>query len=176
MNKTKRHTAKPKRGNQHPDASPQLPATIGGKVLEKLTGLGARRLRQLAALGKFPEPKRDRWQTVACIAGVIAHYRSAGDELRAAKLAKLRAETELLEQTFAEREGRLISFDDAVEVGRRGNGAMVSHIMSWTEHPVELREAIILEIRKAGDYFHSQLVAEHKKHETETPENSQALA
>lgn len=128
----------------------ELPATIPSATFENLAGLSSRRLRQLAEAGKFPQPKRDRWETVACLKGLLAHLRSGTDELRKARLAKLEAETRLLDQTHAEREGKLVDYDRALEVHLRGSQAIVATVMAMVHLRIEDREAIINQIREAG--------------------------
>jgi hypothetical protein len=138
----------------------ELPATITGAALVKLTGLTSRRLRQIAALGKFPEPKRDRWQTVESLRGLFDYYRSGTDEIRKAKLEKLRSEVRLLDQTHQERDGALVNFNDAVQVLSRGHSAMTSTVMGMTDLDIEHREAIVQKIRGAMEMFSEQLQKE----------------
>ncbi len=72
-----------------PDA---LPPTIHSSILEDLTGLGEKRLRQLSADGVLPaRVGRAEWPTLETLRRLIAHYKkkadvASGDEELARKL------------------------------------------------------------------------------------------
>lgn len=130
-----------------------LPAKINGATLESITGIGERRLRQLGEQNQIPLPKDGLWPFAETIRAVVSHYRTAGegDKLDAAKLAKLEAETRLLELTEGERNGKLIDLENIVTVMTRGLGSMVSCVMGMVDIPIERREEIILRLREAGE-------------------------
>lgn len=130
----------------------QLPETVSSQQVETLSGLTARRLRQLADAAKIPQPKDGNWPTVATIKGLIAHYRTQRntDALNAAKLEKLEAETRLLALTQAEREDKLIDRDGMMFVIERGLQAMVQCVLGMTELTADQRDAIINKLREAG--------------------------
>ncbi len=131
--------------------------------IEQLSGLGSRRLRQLADAGKFPAPRDGKWQLGLCVKGIVAHYREAGspDALDKARLLKLEAETRLIDQTHQEREGALVNFNEAVQVLSRGNGAMVATIMGMTHLSLDDRENVILKLRETMVMFSEQLRKEN---------------
>jgi len=128
---------------------------ISTAEIEQLSGLGSRRLRQLADAGKFPAPRDGKWILGPCVKGIVAHYRTAGamDALDNARLEKLQAETKILELEHGELDGRLVDYDLALENLRRGHGAMTSTVMSMTHLSIDDRESIINKIREAGEAF-----------------------
>lgn len=81
-----------------------MPATINSTALENLSGITERRLRQLADAGKIPQPKDGLWPTAETIRGLVTHYRTTrtGAPIESAKLAKLEAETKLLQMRAAQ--------------------------------------------------------------------------
>ena len=50
--------------------------TISGDALEKLTGLGDRRIRQLAKEGHFPPPVKGQYKLVKTVRGLFAYYQT----------------------------------------------------------------------------------------------------
>ncbi len=135
---------------------------ISTAEIEQLSGLGSRRLRQLSDSGKIPTPRAGKWQLGPCVRGLIQHYRDASqpDELDAARLEKLLAETAILEMEGAEMDGRLVNFNDALEVLLRGLAAMTSTVMGMTHLSVEDRETVINKLNEAGTMFGAQLKKE----------------
>jgi hypothetical protein len=47
--------------------------------LIELAGLGERRLRQLAAEGRLPRPKRGKWEYPAVVSRLIAHFKELSE-------------------------------------------------------------------------------------------------
>lgn len=93
-----------------------IPSMVEAPIIEKLTGLGERRLRQLAAEGFFPPAIENRFDLVATVQGVLAYYRDAKNRYREnvdrLKAAKLEREGQKLELELLRLEGQTLEASD----------------------------------------------------------------
>jgi hypothetical protein len=62
-----------------PSGLTTLPAKIHSSVLESLTGLGEKRLRQLSADGVLPAFERAMWPTHETLRAIISYYKRRSD-------------------------------------------------------------------------------------------------
>ncbi len=89
-----------------------LPSLVKIQDAELLTGLGERRLRQLATEGFFPQPIENRFALVELVQGVLAYYRDAKNRYRESvdrlKAAKLERETQKIELELRKMEGETV--------------------------------------------------------------------
>ncbi len=85
-------------------------AKIHELELAALAGVTTRRIRQLAEAGKIPPPVESFFPAFESISKLITHFRTANEELRMEKLAKLTAERKLRELELDEAVKRLIPF------------------------------------------------------------------
>jgi hypothetical protein len=105
-----------KRGNPRKLPVAPLPELMSVEDAEKLTGLGERRLRTLAAEGFFPQPIETRFNLVETVHGVLAFYRDAKNRYRESvdrlKAVKLERETQKIDLELRRMEGETVEIKD----------------------------------------------------------------
>lgn len=101
-----------KRHKRRLAAPPALPTLVTVHDAELLTGLGERRLRQLATEGFFPQPVENQFDLVQTVKGVLGYYRDAKNRYRESvdrlKAVKLERETQKIELELKRMEGETV--------------------------------------------------------------------
>lgn len=111
----KERTKQPRRRKRRRRRIPPLPLLVSCADAENLTGVGYRRLHQLATEGFFPMPREKIFELAALIKGIVAYYRDeknrhrqAVDKLRAVKLER---ETQKIDLELRKMEGQTLEME-----------------------------------------------------------------
>lgn len=95
--------------------------TLTNRQAEGLLGLTTKRLQQLAAVGELPAQVDGQWPFPGVVTSLLKYYRDGKNskEIEAARLAKIIAETELINQRLAAERGLLMPVEDVVTLGAK---------------------------------------------------------
>lgn len=102
--------------------------TTPGRTIAALAGITTRRLRQLADQGQIPKPTGGRYPTAETIRRLFVYFREHRGDAKAQRLAQQtrrdKAQADLLELQRRQREGELVTMEEARNVIRQYLGPM----------------------------------------------------
>jgi hypothetical protein len=102
--------------------------TTSARTIGKLADLSPRRLHQLAASGHIPKPTGGRYPTAETIRRLFVYFREHRGDAKAQRLAQQtrrdKAQADLLELQRRQREGELVTMNEARGVIRQYLGPM----------------------------------------------------
>lgn len=103
--------------------------TTPGRTIAALAGITTRRLRQLADQGQIPKPVKGAYPTTETLQKLFTYFReNAGGDAKAQRLAQQtrrdKAQADLLELQRRQREGELVTMEEARNVIRQYLGPM----------------------------------------------------
>lgn len=102
--------------------------TTSAKTLAALAGITTRRISQLAGQGHIPKPIKGNYPTTETIRRLFVYFREHRGDAKAQRLAQQtrrdKAQADLLELQRRQREGELVTMDEAKTVIRQYLGPM----------------------------------------------------
>ncbi len=102
--------------------------TTPGRTIAALAGITTRRLRQLADQGHIPKAERGQYRTAETLRRLFVYFREHRGDAKAQRLAQQtrrdKAQADLLELQRRQREGELVTMEEARNVIRQYLGPM----------------------------------------------------
>ena len=102
--------------------------TTPGRTIAALAGITTRRLRQLADQGQIPKPVKGAYPTTETLQKLLTYFREHRGDAKAQRLAQQtrrdKAQADLLELQRRQREGELVTMEEARNVIRQYLGPM----------------------------------------------------